>query len=325
MKEIKHLDSSGNCCLTRPVDKYETKAPNEDFKNFDEVLNKFKKLNEYTDVRIRPWFKDESKANPGIYLSDYSKYSEILKNYKIEDNKLRKELMERLQKEIPILMQSKKFKKTIGYELENRMLLDPKVMMSARDELEKKSTFVYFREIDDFWEINNQLYRKCHPDFRHFFEIKIFAEMENNIVNKFIVSLCSENFNDKKIIRDIEKINDEATVVGECSIKSNQITFFDNHHFYTNDPKDYKEPILNCDNGNFKIKRYVDKQFEENEIKAKKLDEKSKKMKISREYWSGDPESEYYIEDLMYKMVHLYASEFHIKNKGNCFYFIDFK
>ena len=153
MKEIKHLESSCNCCLTRPVDKYETKAPNQDFKNFDEVLYKFKKLNEYTDVRIRPWFKDESKANPGIYLSDYSKYSEILKNYKIEDNKLRKELMERLQKEIPILMQSKKFKKTIGYELENRMLLDPKVMMSARDELEKKSTFVYFTEIDDFGKL----------------------------------------------------------------------------------------------------------------------------------------------------------------------------
>ena len=35
-------------------------------------------------------------------------------------------------------MQSKKFKKTIGYELENRMLLDPKVMMSARSELERK-------------------------------------------------------------------------------------------------------------------------------------------------------------------------------------------
>ena len=66
MKEIKHLDRSGNCCLTRPEDKYETKAPNQDFKNFDEVLYKFKKLNEYTDVRIRPWFKDESKANPGI-------------------------------------------------------------------------------------------------------------------------------------------------------------------------------------------------------------------------------------------------------------------
>lgn len=323
-REIKYLKSSCNCFLTRPEDKYETKAPNEDFKNFNEVLYKFKKLNEYTDVRIRPWFKDESKANPGIYLSDYSKYSEILKNYKIEDNKLRKELIERLQREIPILMQSKKFKKTIGYELENRMLLDPKVMMSARGELEKKSTFVHIKEIDDFWEFNDRLYQHGHPNYDKFFEIKIFAEMENNNVNKFIVSVCAENFDDQNIIKEIEKIKDEAEVVGECSIKSNEMTFFDNHHFYTNDPKDYKEPILNCDNGNFKIKRYADNQFKENEIKAKEFDEKSKKMKISREYWDGDPESEYYIENLLTDTLELYIYEFQIKNKGNCFYFIDF-
>ena len=56
-REIKHLESSCNCCFTRPTDKYETKAPNEDFKIFDEVLYKFKKFNEYYDVRISPWFK----------------------------------------------------------------------------------------------------------------------------------------------------------------------------------------------------------------------------------------------------------------------------
>ena len=46
-------------------------------------------------------------------------------------------------------------------------------------------------------------------------------------------------------------------------------------------------------------------------------------MKISRDI-SGDPESEYYIEDLLGDTLELYIYEFQIKNKGNCFYFIDF-
>ena len=315
-REIKHLESSCNCCFTRPTDKYEVKAPKHDFENFEAVLYKFKKFGEYSDVRLRAWFRDKSKANPGFYLSDYEQYSQILSKYKKEDNEYRIKQMEELKKTIPILMSSKKFKKTIGYELENRMLLNSDIMVEARKELEESSTFIHILEIDDLWEMNER--------FRRMVEIKIFGEFINDKVTKFIVSVCSDDFNEQNIIENIEKINNEASIVGECKIENNNITFFDNHHFYTNDPKDYKEPIINCDNGNFKIKRYADNLFEENVLKAKKFDEKSKEMKISREYWDGHPESIYYYEKLTDQQHDLYVSEFNIENKGNCFYFIDF-
>ena len=44
--------------MSRLINKYERKKPSEHFKNFDEILYKFKKLNEYNDVIIHQWFTE---------------------------------------------------------------------------------------------------------------------------------------------------------------------------------------------------------------------------------------------------------------------------
>ena len=58
---------------------------------------------------------------------DYEKYSSILNSFKINDDIFRKEKLEEIQK-IPTLYNSKKFKKNVGLELDNRIILNLKLI-----------------------------------------------------------------------------------------------------------------------------------------------------------------------------------------------------
>ena len=262
---------------------------------------------------------DEIKAE--FFLMDYEKYSSILNSFKIKDDIFRKEKLEEIQKEIPTLYNSKKFKKNVGLELDNRIILNPKINQEAQQKLLGESIKFSIIEADDFRfadEHTKSGYSLFSPSF--------YVNTSNDkIINQFFFLATGIPFKKKEepnIIQNTLTINDEKNVetIGSIEVSDKGLILFDNYHLQTKDPRDYDELVVNCNKGTYEIKKYTDSIFRENIKKAKEFYSECKDKKLLFEQAkNGDQYGE-----ALVKRDEIFLAKYRVTEPGVCFFFIDF-
>ena len=134
-KNIKPLIHDADSVF-RPIPNDSNSDENISIQSIREFLNsgKYKKYQFLYEPRYI-WEENLYDLKAGFCLMDYEQYSSILNSFKIKDDVFRKEKIEEIQKEIPTLSNSKNFKKTVGLELDNRIILNPKINQEAQEKL----------------------------------------------------------------------------------------------------------------------------------------------------------------------------------------------
>jgi len=301
------------------------------YSKFDEAINHFIKTSQYdNDER---WYKDESEVGHGFYLIDYGKYLSILNQFKTKDEKFRKQKIDELQKKIPILYKSKKFKRTILNELENRILLNPDLMKEARTKLEDSSFFIKLLEMDEYRDFNEKCTASAIPDNSFYFRANFYLQYSSkNEVDKFIFVISSMDSFQKnnQYFEKILKIIDEGKDIeelGKIKIDSKKMIVFHNNSFQTVKPQDYEEKFIECNNGTFSINKYSDSNYKENINKIKLFQEALVKKKWTFDDYvhssKRDPHGTR-LDKLHERQNKLFHDKYKIEKPGLCFYYIKY-
>ena len=306
------------------------KSHQRDYLKFDDAINHFIKTSEYDESRRS--YIDESEVGHGFYLMDYGQYSEILSKFKTRDVKFKKQKIEELQNRIPILHKSKKFKRTILNEIENRIIFNPDLMKQARKKLEDASFFIHLLDFDEYFDIEKDVghtLSQIHPQL----DSRFFVQYSpNKIVDKFIFVASSidwRHINNKYFKRLLKIIDEDKDVkeLGKVKIDNKKMIFFHNDSFQTIKPQDYEEKIIECYNGTFSVNMYSDSTYKENIKKIKLVHKELIKRKWTWNDYLHSKRRDLYgsrLDKLYQKIKKLILDKYKIEEPGLCFYYINF-
>ena len=310
----------------RPIPNDSNSDENISIQSIREFLNsgKYKKNQFLYESKGYLWeMENLYNMKAGFCLMDYEQYSSILNSFKIKDDVFRKEKIEEIQKEIPTLSNSKNFKKTVGLELDNRIILNPKINQEAQEKLVKESIYINFKECDDFRLADE--YSPVEVGISLFGNSFYASSSKDNLTEQFYFQATTIPFkieDDLEAIKNRLIIKDEENIetVGSIEVRSNKLIFFDKYNLQTKFPTNYHELIIECNNGTFKIQKYMDSVFRENIKKGRDFYSECKDKKLLEEFCKTGSE----LQKALDERKKIYLDKYKLTESGVCFYFIDF-
>jgi hypothetical protein len=227
---------------------------------FEITFEAFRKLDSEPDYHKGYGY---SVGHKGFFILDGDNFNEILEAHQNKDLNQRKIDLDIFSK-YPEDNKKDEFKKLIIEPNKNTFFWDRVIQDECVYNITKKSLFCTTEGIRQILEhdSNNRkelaLEYQLPESFMHAHGLINKPETANEfyIINKQI--------NTEEELQKIISNSKERVEIGAVTIENNKIGFFHPNDFKVNNKDDYKQRFFKCENGEYKIKAFFEKDFERN-------------------------------------------------------------
>ena len=228
---------------------------------FEIDIEAYKKLDSEPDYHKGYGY---SVGHKGFFILDGDNFNEILEAYQTKDFNQRKIDLDIFFKKYPEDSKKDEFKKLIIEPNKNTFFWNRVIQDECVYDITKKSLFCTTEGIRQVLEHDNNNRKELALEhqlpesfmYAHGLINKPETASEFYIINKQITN--------EEELQKIISNSKERVEIGTVTIENNKIAFFHPNDFKVNNKDDYKQQFFKCENGEYKIKAFFEKDFERN-------------------------------------------------------------
>jgi len=203
-------------------------------------------------------------GDKGFFILDGNDFNEMLDAYQTKDLNQRKIDLDIFFKKYPEDSKKDEFKKLIIEPNKKTFFWDRVIQDECVYNITKKSLFCTTEGLRQILEHDNNNRKELALEYQlpesfmyvHGLINKAETTSEFYIMNKQITTY--------EELQNIISNSEEREEAGVVNIENNKIGFFHPNDFKVDYKDDYKQRFFNCENGQYKIKVFFDKDFEKN-------------------------------------------------------------
>lgn len=243
------------------LDFYKDKGIDISLSRFEIDIEVYKKLDSEPDYHKSYGY---SVGHKGFFILDEVSFNETLEAYQTKDLNQRKIDLDIFFKKYPEDSKKDEFKKLIIEPNKNTFFWNRVIQDECVYDITKKSLFCTTEGIRQILEHDSNNRKELALEYQLPESLMYVHGLINKpeTANEFYI--INKQINTEEELQKITSNSKEKVEVGTVKIENKKIGFFHPNDFNVNNKDDYKQRFFKCENGEYKIKAFFDKNFENN-------------------------------------------------------------